>query len=147
MDTLRVKMCAFARACLERMQALRIAQAEMLYISLRMWGELGEEEDSSRQYLTTRMLRIDPLLTGEPVSPVRRHVDAVVKDSQQIDALEALLREKRRGGRPSNLSPEILSQLQKIGELIAQSPSTSKGGLVTRSATRGGRGFRTCEDW
>ena len=32
MDTLRVKMCAFARACLERMQAPRIAQADMLYI-------------------------------------------------------------------------------------------------------------------
>jgi len=30
MDTLRVKMCAFARACLERMQALRIAQADLL---------------------------------------------------------------------------------------------------------------------
>jgi hypothetical protein len=116
-------------------------QLEVLENSLRMWGELGEEEDSSRQYLTTRMLRIDPLLTGEPVSPVRRHVDAVVKDSQQIDALAALLREKRRGGCPSNLSPEILSQLQKIGKLIAQSPSTSKGGLVTRSATRGGRGL------
>jgi hypothetical protein len=114
-------------------------QLEVLENSLRMWGKLGEEEDSSRQYLTTRILRIDPLLTGEPVSPVRRHVDAVVKDRQQIDALEALLREKRRGGCHSNLSPEILSQLQKIGELIAQLPSTSRGGLVTRSATRGGR--------
>ena len=116
-------------------------QLEVLENSLRMWGELGEEEDSNRQYLTTRMLRVDPLLTGKPVSPVRRLVDAIVKDRPQIDALEALLREKRRGGCPSNLSPEILSQLQKIGELIAKLPSTPKGDLVTRSATRGGRGL------
>jgi len=75
---------------------------------------------------------------GRPfTSLVKEKERAVVEERLEVDAFKTFQRERRTGGCIQNLSPEILSQLQKIG-LIPQSPSTSKGGLVTRSATRGG---------
>jgi hypothetical protein len=115
-------------------------QLEVLANDLNVWKPFGEEEYSNRQQLRTRMLRMVPLLTGGPGSLVRRYVDKQIEDREQCEAfMEAFMafqKLKRTGGCLSDLPPETFSQLQKVIGELEQLPSTSKGGLVTRSATR-----------
>ena len=76
----------------------------------------------------------------DSTSPAKREERVVVKHREQREALKAFHREKRTGGCLGNLSPEIIRQLLQMMQEFAQWPSTSKGGLVTRSATRSAAG-------
>jgi hypothetical protein len=120
------------------------ARLQVVEDSRQEWKRFGES-DSKRLRLKTVTCHGLSVLTkkdGQDFTSLAKEKErAVVEERLQIDALKALHREKRTGGCLSNLAPEILSQLQKIRECLAQSPSTSKAGLGTRSATRGGRGL------
>ena len=100
-------------------------QLAVLENSLQRWGQFGEEDDSNRQQLTTRMLRMVPLLTGDPVSLVRRYVDRKVKFREFIDVLER---------HHDNLTNGEEINFPKVADLFNQpegrSSSVKRGGSV-----------------
>ncbi len=103
-------------------------QLEVLENSLRKWEQFGEEEDSNRQQLRTRMLRMVPLLTGGPGSLVRRYVENQVARREFMENLERRL--------DNGEEIDLFNQPESHGSSVTRERSVDERRLDRRTVQR-----------